>query len=355
MEISPRKMVGTQRRSISKSGPSLYLQPCPSEDELKTSQRNQFTSDIEKQGVHSRSDKSFKILYLLVVVACLCIIGGTITNTLVANHRINASQKLTIEKFQQDQDELLSKILDSDVSSYAKPSYVESAISGEDEDLEVGIISKILSLWRQTDTKSTGSTSSRYSTSSNLLDLSHSVSKTTEEEELLKLEHHNSMKESTASHVVSSKVSNEGNAEEEEEEDIDAQSDLREMLSVSPLTILVNQNPLDSSEQSKAIVQKVTSIIKGLNITPQPVFVKLYKHPHYRQLVNYLKTYQSHALTNSGDELEGLLLDTPMDAIPSVFISGVPVGSYNSVIEMHKERTLATFLRTNGKGRITVE
>lgn len=172
------------------------------------------------------------------------------------------------------------------------------------------------------------------------------------------------------------------------DEDVDAHQDLKEILSVSPVIILVS-GAQEDTESKESQVLKI--LLKSITITPQPLVVNLIKHPHYFEIYNYLKDYHNHELSNlettsspikddvkynpklmrlvnddlSGD-IEATLYDQALineilreesdedDSIPRLFIGGKPVGTYGQIINLYSEGQLLDFLKAQDEESISV-
>lgn len=172
------------------------------------------------------------------------------------------------------------------------------------------------------------------------------------------------------------------------DEDIDAHQDLKEILSVSPVIILVSG---DQEETESKESQALKILLKSITITPQPLVVNLMKHPHYFEIYKYLKDYHNHELSSlespsspikddvkynsklmrlvnddlSGD-IEATVYDQELidsilreesdddDSIPRLFIGGKPVGTYGQIIKLHSEGQLLEFLKAQDGESISV-
>lgn len=134
-----------------------------------------------------------------------------------------------------------------------------------------------------------------------------------------------------------------------DENKIDLQHDIKEMLLVSPVTILLSDEPEDL-EQSRFM----EIIFGALSINPEPRIVNLRKHPHCNQIVEYLRRFSR--------RVEGLGLssehsDEVKDAksdFPRLFMGGLPLGKYSEIIEMYQQEELVLFLQEHGKGLVSV-
>ncbi|KAK7679932.1 hypothetical protein QCA50_017092 [Cerrena zonata] len=148
----------------------------------------------------------------------------------------------------------------------------------------------------------------------------------------------------------------EGAVMQEEEEEVDAQADLKEMLSIAPITLLLNEET--PPEKQGRFLQ---ILLYSFSIIPEPVTVELHRHPHYYQVYQYLKSYTQHeqTTTTTTSTIKDAQYSTDTyredeDHIPRLFIGGTPVGDYDCIIKLYDEGKLVDFLREKGDGLINV-
>lgn len=246
------------------------------------------------------------------------------------------------------------------------------------------------------------------STEFNLYDVNSISINRIDSDELWKLDQYNEIKKTEESksqkHLMEQDDLDEIKDNEQDLNDveykIDPKQDLKEILSISPITILINNNkdtknninPNDDNEKPNAEYTKQLEFLKilqnSLTITPEPKVVNLIKHPHYHEILNYLKTYKQHEIQsvqkisapvptsikhdikyNSkksiiDDEVENVDEDNEIEDyesgnddyndIPRLFIGGLPVADYNLIIEKYNNGELIDFLRDQGKGLISI-
>lgn len=178
---------------------------------------------------------------------------------------------------------------------------------------------------------------------------------------------------------------------DESDETEEAQKHLKEILSVSPITLLINSNQDDINSKESQVLRILS---KSMTITPEPMVVNLIKHPHYIEIYNYLKNYHHHEMVASttttstpsvkddvvyftqkmklvnvdlnadvettmydDDVINNLLNESEGDeddCIPRLFIGGKPIGNYDQIINLHSEGELFEFLKNQGEGLINV-
>lgn len=175
-----------------------------------------------------------------------------------------------------------------------------------------------------------------------LLDLSSLSESKTVSEEILKLDDH-------------IKQSNKPSATAMVSDTINVAFDLKEMMLISPVTILLDDNVTSSPEKNKFL----EILFKSLNINPEPKVVNLSKHPHHTEIVDYLHKYAKHEYGTSYDEVSEDDEDEDEQAssakeIPRLFVGGLPVGRFSDIIDEYKNNELIAHLRESGKGLINV-
>lgn len=175
-----------------------------------------------------------------------------------------------------------------------------------------------------------------------LLDLGSLSESKTVSEEILKLDDH-------------IKQSNKPSATAIESNTINVAFDLKEMMLISPVTILLDDNVTSSPEKNKFL----EILFKSLSINPEPKVVNLSKHPHHTEIVDYLHNYAKHEYGTSDDEVfeddeDEDEQSSPAKEIPRLFVGGLPVGRFNDIIDEYKNNELIAHLRESGKGLINV-
>lgn len=177
-----------------------------------------------------------------------------------------------------------------------------------------------------------------------LLDLSSLSESKTVSEEILKLDDH-------------IKQSNKPSATAMVSDDVNVAFDLKEMMLISPVTILLDDEVRSLPEKNKFL----EILFKSLNINPEPKVVNLSKHPHHTEIVDYLHKYAKHEYGTSTDEVSEDDDDEdedeqapPAREIPRLFVGGLPVGRFNDIIDEYKNNELIAHLRESGKGLINV-
>ncbi|KAK6465592.1 hypothetical protein DFJ63DRAFT_25260 [Scheffersomyces coipomensis] len=132
-----------------------------------------------------------------------------------------------------------------------------------------------------------------------------------------------------------------------------AQSDLKEIFAVNPIILISNNNQFQ---------HKFETILMNINIHPEPKIVNLIKHPNYKSILSYLEsTFED---LNDDDNVDYKELDeddkeslhqlNKGDNIPRLFIGGVPHGNYYKILDLFEKNQLQSYLRENGKGKITI-
>lgn len=140
------------------------------------------------------------------------------------------------------------------------------------------------------------------------------------------------------------------NAENAAGEDVNIPLDLKEMMLISPITILLDD---ESDDVQKTKFLEI--LFQTLSINPEPKIVNLSKHPHYHQIMTYLQNYAHHEYTpveaSSEDEDDA---DWRHVDIPRLFVGGIPMGRFNDIISKYNDHELITYLKENGKGLISI-
>lgn len=179
-----------------------------------------------------------------------------------------------------------------------------------------------------------------------LLDLSSLSESNTVSEEILKLDDHIRQNNKPSATALLSK-------------DINVALDLKEMMLISPVTILLDDEVTSSPDKSKFL----EILFKSLNINPEPKVVNLSKHPHHSEIVEYLHKYAKHEYGTSGDEAfkdednedeEEDQQAASTREIPRLFVGGLPVGRFSDIIEEYSSNGLIARLKESGKGLISV-
>ena len=175
-----------------------------------------------------------------------------------------------------------------------------------------------------------------------LLDLSSLSESKTVSEEILKLDDH-------------IKQNNKPSATAAVSDTVSVAFDLKEMMLISPVTILLDDEITSSPEKNKFL----EILFKSLKINPEPKVVNLSKHPHHTEIVDYLEKYAKHEYGTSAHEVSEDDEDEdekapPVREIPRLFVGGLPVGRFNDIIDEYKNNELINHLRESGKGLITV-
>mmetsp|Transcript_2364 Transcript_2364/g.2612 ORF Transcript_2364/g.2612 Transcript_2364/m.2612 type:complete len:292 (-) Transcript_2364:1379-2254(-) len=178
-----------------------------------------------------------------------------------------------------------------------------------------------------------------------LLDVSSLSESNTVTEEILKLHDH-------------IKQSNRPSATAVASDTINVAFDLKEMMLISPVTILLDDDVSSSPEKNKFL----EILFKSLNINPEPKVVNLSKHPHQTEIVDYLHKYSKHEYGLSNEEVsdddededEESTPATSAKDIPRLFVGGLPVGRFSDIIDEFRNNELIAHLRESGKGLINV-
>ncbi|CUM56604.1 uncharacterized protein AC631_04393 [Debaryomyces fabryi] len=174
-----------------------------------------------------------------------------------------------------------------------------------------------------------------------LLDVSSLSESNTVTEEILKLDDH-------------IKQSNRPSATAMASDTVNVAFDLKEMMLISPVTILLDDDVSSSPEKNKFL----EILFKSLSINPEPKVVNLSKHPHQTEIVDYLHKYSKHEYGSSNEEVSDDEDEdeqaTPTREIPRLFVGGLPVGRFNDIIDEFKNNELIAHLRESGKGLINV-
>lgn len=174
-----------------------------------------------------------------------------------------------------------------------------------------------------------------------LLDLDSLSESKTVSEEILKLDDHVRQK-------------NKPSATPAPTEGANIALDLKEMMLISPVTVLLDDEVSSSPEKGKML----EILFKSLKINPEPTLVNLSKHPHHAEIVEYLQRYAGHQygadgateVTSDDDENE---VDATKD-IPRLFVGGLPIGRFNDIINEYNNNELVAHLKESGKGLISV-
>ncbi|EGV63413.1 hypothetical protein PSN45_004309 [Yamadazyma tenuis] len=127
------------------------------------------------------------------------------------------------------------------------------------------------------------------------------------------------------------------------------QQDLVEMLSIDAVVLLLNDENLLKQERAK-------QILNSLKMTPELKTINLKKHPHYAEIMHYLKKFSSHMQEDAEESDE---LDTQdvsdSDDIPRLFIGGQPVAGFGDIINKHNDQVLTQFFADVGRGWVKLE
>lgn len=335
--------------------------------------------DIEKQLADSPKAKSSRLKLISLLIFCTILFCGVI---IVLSNPKNSSNLM--EKFQSDQDNFLSRVLDADITS-TSPMGGDWSPSYDGPDVEVersrGLFEKILDFWKGNQHKYDDKDAIMIDLKGidlELLNLKNpervtakrpSDPKVASSAKTKVLEDDNDLinhykrpqaekanpKQAVGGSGSISAVSMGAGSTSGKIHSPNTQSALKEILLVSAMTILLSNDPQSSSPNSKEKEKQVVNIIKSLSITPQPTMVNLIKHPKYDEIVEYLKTYQYHKIDDSTESDSEDIVEVTVENIPSVFIGGLPVGNYDDIIEMYDKKKLVTYLRLVGKGIISVE
>ena len=388
-------MSRAQRRTSSKSG-SFYEKDEKSQREASLDNEH----DLEMLMDRPKSNKKNKLIYTLLLIAFSFVIGGSIvrslnfstsssspTSTKSGSFLSSSSKFSNIEKFQKDQEDLLNKVLEGsgEANHISSPSsqkvnvYQGPDVEGENakwffqkffEYLTNSNEDRPLNKYINKDTPIIDTLSLLEDEISRMKLVGVEVKEEVAVKEAEKLESVNAaaaivnaaqkidsvpspkVKSPPTSGVSSGSLRDSSSL-------INAQSDLKEILSVSPLTIILNDDPQVSSKEAKAMEKQIQTIISGIRITPQPTLVNLIRHPHYKQIIEYLKTYQTHvkdSTTPESDEKKTEeVIEVAVEEVPALFIGGEPVANYGEIIDMYNKKELTSFLRKTGKGLISVE
>lgn len=149
--------------------------------------------------------------------------------------------------------------------------------------------------------------------------------------------------------------------DEENKQDLNSYSnpqfDLAEILAINPIVLLINDEFVAEKDHVKQILQ-------NLNINPEVKLVNLMKHPHYEDILDYLKNYRLHVaptLANVGTKAnepefeQQFVHQYNMGDIPRLFIGGLPVADYQDIIDKFNNNQLDHFLNEFGKGQIKLQ
>jgi glutaredoxin len=359
----------SSRRGSSKFGSASFYIPLDvkmptASHPHKINTKRELSHDIEKQDMDAKP--SLRIAYIFLFIMCalfLVATGGTLAGA--------GGQRTSIERFHMDQNELLSKVLGGDVSAtsastndneYNEPKQTQNVAAKiinhwvknlKDDNRPTVLIGQevvkdesILANTKRPEPAEEVAGVAAVSTGADTAAAAAAAKAVVAAEAAAEAADAAAAVADVEEYTIT--VSNEITAEE----DVYPQMDLKEILSVSPIVIIKNTDPHRASVAYLEKAKQVENILNNLNITPQPRTVSLIKHPHYNEIVEYLKTYQTHKVdATESTATEG---DVTVEDIPSVFVGGLPIGNYDDIIELFRSKLLTPLLRKTGKGLITM-
>ena len=283
------------------------------ETNMDLRREKQVHQDVEKKGEEEEEPpKERKSSYALLSVIFFILLGVVVTLQVARLMSLNVKSHSIMERFREEQGGLYGAV------------HMSNDQGGSLHDVNKG-----------------GAKTGRTSNDVKVLDINSDSISRADTEEILKLDDHKKQAAKPSAPVSAPS------------REVNVRWDMSEILLIAPVKVLLDE---DSGEEMLARAKeqnKFLEIVSSLGITPEPKIVNLAKHPHCHEIKDYLRTYASRMTKETTGETLDVSSGVTKD-IPRLFIGSVPVGSFGKIIEMNNENKLASYLKANGKGLISI-
>lgn len=272
----------------------------------------QVKHDMEKKGeAEEEPPKERKSSYTLLSITLLILLGVVVTLQVTRLMSLNVKSQSIMEQFREEQRGLYQTV------------HMNNDQGGSLHDVNKA--------------GKTGRTSNEVK----VLDINSDSISRADTEEILKLDDHKKQTAKPSAPIPAPS------------REVNVRWDMSEILLIAPVKVLLDEDSVEEKLERAKEQNKFLEIVSSLGITPEPKIVNLAKHPHCHEIKDYLRTYASRMTKETTGETQDVSSGVTKD-IPRLFIGSVPVGSFGKIIEMSNENRLASYLKANGKGLISI-